>query len=131
MSIHANALSVTACLVLPLALCATLQQTDRAGTRVSLWPPMGHSPLVVRVRAVIDRPAPDWYCPSMTVQWSADPPLQSGRESDCDPLAELPDGYRYTETVFGVLGPGHHEIVVTLKQGAKSQEYKVVAEVAE
>lgn len=129
MSTRAKAVSVCYLMLLPLALCATLQTTDQYGTRVSLWPPMGHSPLAVQVRASVEVPTQDWYCPSMTVRW--DNGLESFRESDCDPFEELPDHYRYTETIWGLLGPGHHDIVVRLKQGAKVQEYHVTAEVAE
>ncbi len=118
-------LSLAYIAVLPMALCATFAP----GTRVTVSPQLGMSPLVVQVRAVIDAPMPDWYCPELTVRWQDG--TESKRESDCAPWEGLIQTPYYSETVWKRLGPGEHWITVTLRQGAKSQQFPLKVEVAE
>lgn len=121
-------LSLAYIATLPLVLCATFRSEPVTGTRVTLSPQLGIAPLAVQVRASIADPSPDWYCPEMRIAWSDG--TESVRESDCEPWEGLSLKRYYSETVWKRLGPGRHDITVTLKQGAKVREFAVFAEVS-
>lgn len=115
------------CLLLVIAVPAFAYWLETLGTRVTLSPQQGFSPLEVRIRAVIDRPTEDWYCPELKIVWTDG--TETKRESDCDPWNEIPTDYRYSETVTRLLGQGRHDITVTLKQGKREMNFPLWAEV--
>jgi hypothetical protein len=121
------ALSLTALVIVPWALCATFKQAQDS-TRVTLSPRLGMSPLTVQLRVSIDHPSEDWYCPALTVTWADG--TESKRESDCPVWDEIPEHYYYSETLWKRLGGGVHDISVNLRQGAKSRVFTVRVEVS-
>jgi hypothetical protein len=125
---YRRALSIVALAVVPWAIYATLRGEAQKSTRVTLSPVLGMAPLTVQLRAVIDAPSEDWYCPRLEVVWQDS--TRSVRESDCPAWPDVPEGYRYSVTIRRTLGPGRHDIVVTLTQGALSREFNVWAEVS-
>jgi hypothetical protein len=123
-------LSLAYIVALPVAMCATFARTSTPGTRVSISPQLGIAPLLVQVRAAIDAPTEDWYCPSLTITWSDG--TETKREADCEPWPDIPEHYRWApDPIWRRLGPGRHEITVTLKQGAKSLDFPLWVEVSE
>lgn len=96
-------------------------KVGKDSTRVTMneWstPILGHSPMRVRIIARIDKPTPDWFCPSVEVIWAEG--TKAFRESDCEPLEEQeqPPKVWTSEEIIGWLGGGEHDIEVRLKQG--------------
>lgn len=115
--------------VLALASCGAIGPSDVYGTRVTMSPMLGIAPLVVQVRAVIDRPAPEWYCPDVVIEWSDG--THSTRGADCDPLGvgEVPERWSMWP-IWRRLGPGRHQVLVTLRQGARVRQFDLWAEVS-
>ena len=109
-------------LVLPLT-------RPKPNTRVTISPIIGFKPLYVTVRASIDNPTEDWYCPELTVTWSDG--TQAKRLSDCPTWDDEPDGYSYHETVHGLLGAGDHNITALLVQGKHSELFDLRVKVSE
>ena len=121
------ALSFAALVIVPWAICATVQEAQKS-TRVTLSPQLGIAPLTVQIRAFIDHPSEDWYCPSMEIIWTDD--TKSFRESDCPPWPEVEEGYRWApDPVWKRLGVGKHKILVTLKQGKQERPFVLDVEV--
>ena len=111
------------------AICSTgcgAAMTER--TRVTVFPPVGVAPLAVTLRAVIDAPTADWYCPAVTVLWPDG--TRSAEESDCPPWEDVSKDLRrwYWSRRIG-LGPGEWAIDVELVQGARREPHELRVEV--
>jgi hypothetical protein len=96
-------------------------------TLVTLSPRLGLSPLPVTVRAVIEQPSEQWYCPSVEITWTDE--TRSSRQSDCPAWDEIEEGFRWSEVFRKVLGEGLHVFEVRLKQGKKEEFYRLEIEV--
>ena len=115
-----------AIVALAMASCGVVP-VDRYGTRVTMSPQLGLAPLVVEVRAAIDRPAPEWFCPDVVVTWTDG--TESKRLSDCDPWSDATERWAMWP-MWRRLGPGTHRVIVTLRQGAKTRQFELFAEVS-
>jgi hypothetical protein len=96
-------------------------------TLVTLSPRLGLSPLPVTIRAVIEQPSEQWYCPSIEITWTDG--TRSSRESDCEPWEEIGPNYHWSESFHKVLGGGLHVFEVRLKQGKREEYYRLEIEV--